>query len=74
MTDINQYELDCLKRISAQPCSSVAPCAGTVLQHLLISGLIEQCPTTSLPLEMSRLTYRITPLGSNLIKESVPGQ
>ena len=74
MVVLNQYEMDCLRRISAQSSDSVAPCSEAIIQRLLTSGLIEISSTVRLPLEMSRLTYRITPLGSKLLKESDVGK
>ncbi len=70
MPYLDQYEMDCLRRISAQPSGSVAACSEAIIQRLLSLGLIEKRTTTSLPLEMSSFTYCITPSGLNLIGKS----
>lgn len=70
MITLKQHEMDCLKRIAAQPTGALIPCSYTILQHLLTLGLIEKQTPTSLPLEMSYPNYRITPQGSKLLQET----
>lgn len=68
MTDLNQSELECLKKIASGESSEVLPvCPDCVLARLLSLGFIEYGPRLRLPLEMTRPTYKITSSGYKLL-------
>ena len=68
MTELNQLELNCLKKIANGSSSITSPCADHVLHRLLSLGLIEYGPRIRLPLEMMHSEYRLTPSGRTTLQ------
>lgn len=69
MKEIGNAELDCLRRIAKGYSNVLSPCAETVLNRLLSMRLIEQQPSTWLPLEMAKSTYHLTSIGRNYLEQ-----
>jgi hypothetical protein len=69
VNELTKADLDCLQKIGGYHSIITSPCSEHVLQHLLSLGLIEQCPHISLPLEMMRITYQVTPAGRKYLKQ-----
>jgi hypothetical protein len=70
MTTLNASELDCLKSIANEQPNTTPPCAEHILQRLVSLGLIEQTTNNWLPLEMMRVTYRLTTAGSTYLSQN----
>ncbi|WP_428606829.1 hypothetical protein [Sedimenticola sp.] len=73
MEQIGDQALRCLKTIAAGNSRVLTPCLPEVLHHLEILGLIVSEPQRRLPLEMSRLLYRLTPAGERVLRQHAPG-
>jgi len=69
MQELNEPELDCLKTIANNQSSVNTTCAEHTIHRLESLGLIEQAPRIWLPLEMMRMTYRLTPAGQAVLRQ-----
>lgn len=67
MTDINEKELCCLRRLAQQPSKEISPCDNKVIKRLLAMHLIEEVPAIRLPLEMASSQYRVTHAGLSIL-------
>ncbi|MBU1191660.1 MAG: hypothetical protein KKA36_01100 [Gammaproteobacteria bacterium] len=72
MKELNNAELDCLRKIAGGYSDVISPCADNVLNRLLSLGLIEQHPKIWLPLEMMRATYHVTRIGRKYLDNESP--
>jgi hypothetical protein len=65
--DANRME--CLRRIASGRVDALPPCERHVLEQLQQAGLIERAPYIWLPVQLIRMTYRLTPLGKNMLHD-----
>lgn len=63
MKEINEEELNCLKKIANGRLGVTSPCSEHTLKTLLAMGLIEEGPRIWLPLEMKQIDYHVTAAG-----------
>ena len=76
-TEPDPSALACLKhirnhRVYLRPGHGQAPCFLHVLRNLEANGLIEKVSDIHLPLELSRLYYRITRAGACVLEQGRP--
>ncbi len=73
MTQLNQSELECLRKIANGQSSNVmSVCASDILANLVSRGLIEYGPAMRLPLEMAIPCYKVTSSGYAVLRRSNP--
>ncbi len=68
MKELDQHELNCLKKLASAHSDVIPPCAHDILHHLESLGLVEQTPGIALPLEMKRASWQVTQAGHEALR------
>ncbi|HUT42008.1 MAG TPA: hypothetical protein VM011_11765 [Gammaproteobacteria bacterium] len=63
MKELNEHELECLRKIAKGKTELISPCATNILERLITAGLVERAPHIWLPAQVIRMSYRLTPAG-----------
>lgn len=63
MKELNEHELECLRKIATGKTDFISPCATHILEQLVKAGLVERAPHIWLPAQVIRMSYRLTSAG-----------
>lgn len=61
-------QLECLRRIASSRFRGSPPCDMQILEQLLRDGLVERTPFVWMPVQLIRMTYRLTPRGERMLR------
>jgi len=67
MKDLDEAELACLRKIARGRTDGISPCAAHILGHLMEAGLVERAPHIWLPVQLVRISYRLTAAGEAVL-------
>jgi len=61
--ELNEHELECLRKIAKGNTDLISPCATHILEQLIKAELVERAPHIWLPVQVVRMSYRLTTAG-----------